>query len=270
MKELDALILGLVQGLTEYLPVSSSGHLAVGAELLGNKDAAENLAFTVLVHAATCLSSIVIFWKPILDILRDLLKFQWNANTRYTAMLLVADIPVIIAGLLFADQIDDLFAGNMSVIGAMWLLTATLLLLTTLVSKQEKPLTFLNTFLIGIGQTFAIMPGLSRAGTTIAVGLLLGVERAQVARFSFLMVIVPVLGKTVLDLKDVLSGDGGSFANLSLVPATIGFVAAFISGLFACWAMIRLVNKGKVHYFAFYCIAAGILALLIGNGVIQL
>jgi undecaprenyl-diphosphatase len=270
MNELDALVLGTVQGLTEYLPVSSSGHLAVGAELLGNKDAAENLAFTVLVHAATCLSSIIVFWKPILAIFRDLFKFEWNANTRYVAMLLVADIPVIIAGLLFADQIDALFAGNMTVIGVMWLLTATLLLLTTLVPKQEKPLTFLNTFLIGIGQTLAIMPGLSRAGTTIATGLLLGVDRTQVARFSFLMVIVPVLGKTLLDLKDVLSGEGGSFASLSLVPSSIGFTAAFVSGLFACWAMVHLVNRGKVHYFAFYCIGAGILALLFGTGLIQL
>lgn len=269
MKETDALLLGLVQGLTEYLPVSSSGHLAVGAELLGNKDAAENLAFTVLVHAATCLSSIIVLWSVIVSIFRDLFKFQWNQGTRYTAMLLLADLPVIIVGLLFADQIDELFAGNMSVIGAMWLLTAALLLLTTLVPKQEKPLTFLNTFLIGISQTIAIMPGLSRAGTTIATGLLLGIRREEVARFSFLMVIVPVLGKTVLDLKDVLTGDGGSFASLSLGPALIGFMAAFVSGLFACWAMLRLVNRGSVHYFAFYCIAIGIFALLYGTGVIQ-
>jgi undecaprenyl-diphosphatase len=234
MNEIEALLLGLIQGLTEYLPVSSSGHLAVSAQAMGSTDAAENLAFTVLVHAATCLSSIVIFRKDILSIFADLLKFKWNEGTRYAAMIVVADIPVIMAGLLFSDQIDDLFANNLTFIGCMWLLTATLLLLTLKFVGTMRKLGFGNTFIVGIGQTFAIMPGLSRSGTTIATGLMLGMDRAQVAKFSFLMVIPPVLGKTALDLKDVLTGEGGSFASLSALPSTIGFIAAFVSGLLAC------------------------------------
>lgn len=270
MNELEALVLGLVQGLTEYLPVSSSGHLALGAELVGAEDAEENMAFTVLVHAATCLSSIIIFWRPILAILRDLLQFKWNEGTRYSAMMLLADLPVIIAGLLVADKIDDFFAGNMTVIGSMWLLTALLLFLTTLVPSHGRDLTFKNTFVVGLAQMIAIMPGLSRSGTTIATGLLLGIDREKVARFSFLMVIIPVLGKTALDAKDALSGEGGGFDNLTFMPALIGFVAAFASGLLACKVMMGIVQKGKAHYFAIYCILVGIFAILMGTGVVQI
>jgi undecaprenyl-diphosphatase len=268
MNTIESAILGVVQGLTEYLPVSSSGHLAVGAEMMGSTNAEENLAFTVLVHAATCLSSVIVFRKEIQAIFADLFKFKWNEGTRYAAMIVVADIPVIIAGLLLADQIDDLFANNLVFIGCMWLLTATLLLLTIRAVGTKKHLSFLNTFIVGIGQTFAILPGLSRAGTTIATGLLVGIDRAHIARFSFLMVIPPVLGKTILDTKDALEGQG-AFTNLDFVPALTGFLAAFISGWLACRVMLNVVQKGKVHYFAFYCMAAGILAILVGSQIIS-
>lgn len=258
MNWLDALLLGLVQGLTEFLPVSSSGHLELGRVLL-NIDTGQNLEFTVVVHGATVLSIIVVFFSDIRKIFIDSLKFQWNESVRYLAKILVSMIPVGLVGLFLRDRVASMFTGNILLVGSMLIVTAMLLVAASLARKGDRNIPFLHALVIGIAQALAVVPGISRSGATIATGLLLGNKRAEVTRFSFLMVLLPIIAVNAMDL---LSGDasGGGHAG-ALVLAT-GFVAAFVSGLIACRWMLSIVRKGKLVYFGIYCFIAGAVAVL--------
>lgn len=254
MSYLEALILGLIQGLTEFLPVSSSGHLELGKTILG-VEAKENLTFTVVVHGATVLSTIVIFWKEIVRLITGLFQFKWNFETKYIAMIAVSMIPVGIVGVFFKDEVETLFSGNILLVGSMLIVTGLLLSFTYFAKVNNKDISFKDAFIIGIAQAFAVIPGISRSGSTIATGILLGDKKEEVARFSFLMVLVPIIGA---NLKDVLDGSfsssGSSISGMALV---IGFTAAFISGLLACKWMIELVKRQKLIYFAVYCFIVG-------------
>lgn len=250
------MILGIVQGLTEFLPVSSSGHLMIGRELLG-LDAPENLAFEVAVHAATVAATIVVFRKKILALLCGLFKFKYNEQTDYIAKICVSMIPVFIVGVFFKDQVEAAF-GSIVVVGIALLVTAVLLFFSDRAKGSGEKISFWQAAIIGLGQAVAVIPGLSRSGTTISTGLLCGVRRESVAEFSFLMVIVPVLGEAFLDIV------GGDFAAVSIgaAPLVLGFVSAFLTGLFACRAMVSLVKKAGLRWFALYCAVAGALVLI--------
>lgn len=257
MDWLQALILGLVQGLTEFLPVSSSGHLEIGKALLG-VDPDNSLIFTIAVHGATVLSTLVVFRKDILNLLSGLFKFQWNESTRYVFMILLSMVPAGLIGLLFKDQIESLFNENLLLVGGSLVLTAILLFLTLKVKTHDREVTFGRAFIIGIAQAIAILPGLSRSGATISTGLFLKIDREKVAKFSFLMVILPVLGECFLDMIH------GNFTQgkVEKIPLLVGFVAAFFTGLLACKWMIGIVKKGKLSWFAIYCLILGIGAII--------
>lgn len=253
---LEALILGIIQGLTEYLPVSSSGHLTIGSALFGI-EGEENLAFTIVVHVATVFSTLVILWKEIAWIFKGLFKFQMNAETRYALNILVSMIPIGIVGVFFKDTVEAIFGSGLLIVGCMLLLTASLLTFSYYAKpRQKENISIRDAFIIGLSQACAVMPGLSRSGTTIASGLLLGNNKAKMAQFSFLMVIPPILGEALLDVVKMMKGENiaGDIPMLSLV---IGFLAAFISGCIACKWMINIVKKGKLIYFAIYCAIAG-------------
>ena len=301
MDWLQAIILGVVQGLTEFLPVSSSGHLAIFKELLG-VEAAEDLMFEVTVHAATVLATIVVFWKPIVQLFAGLFKFKYNDETDYIAKICLSMIPVLIVGVFFKDAVEAAF-NSLLVVGIALLVTALLLTLSdclagkkisrlrtscsarndnnetpasvtstddlasSVISTEAEPsgeisprngISFWQAFVVGIGQALAVIPGLSRSGTTISTGLLCGVKREAMAQFSFLMVLVPILGEMFLDVV------GGDFAasSVGVLPLLIGFLAAFASGLFACKVMIALVRKAKLKWFGLYCAVVGLLVLI--------
>ncbi len=260
MNEIQALILGLLQGLTEFLPVSSSGHLEIGHALLGIKTES-NLLFAVVVHVATVLSTLIVFRKDIIMLLTDLLAFQWNESTRYIFKLLFSSIPVVILGLFFAEEIEKFFTGNLVLVGSMLLVTAILLTFAAFVKKGGEEITWGKSFIIGLAQAFAVMPGISRSGATIAAGLLLKTKKEEVARFSFLMVLIPILGAAFLD---IMGGDFSEALSVGALPLAIGFVAAFVSGLLACSWMIRIVKQGKLIYFAIYCFIIGLIAIFAG------
>lgn len=255
---LESILLGIIQGLTEFLPVSSSGHIELGKAVLG-VEPGENLRFTVIVHAATVLSTLVVFRKDITLILKGMLKFEWNADWQFAVKIAISMIPVTILGLFFADQIESFFDGKIAFVGFMLLFTGGLLLVTTFVKHGKKDVGFHHSILIGIAQAIAVLPGISRSGSTIATGLILGIDRPKVARFSFLMVIPPILGKTALDLRDLISE--GAAGDPQVASLSFGFVAAFITGLVACKIMIDIVNRGKIQYFAYYCFAVGLIAI---------
>ncbi|MFC2152583.1 undecaprenyl-diphosphate phosphatase [Bacteroidota bacterium] len=254
----EALILGLVQGLTEFLPVSSSGHLELGKHILG-VEYSENLTFTVVVHGATVLSTIIVFWKTIVELFKDLFKFQWNESTKYIFKILVSMIPVVIIGLLFKDQIEGLFTGNILFVGFMLLVTAGLLAFTYYAKERQNDISFRSSFIIGVAQALAVIPGISRSGATIATGLYLGNKKESVAKFSFLMVLLPIIAANVKDLMDFKISAQNT---VSLTPLIIGFLAAFISGLFACKWMLKIVKRGKLIYFAIYCFIVGSIAII--------
>lgn len=261
MSWLEALVLGLIQGLTEYLPVSSSGHLAIGGALFGI-EGEENLAFTIVVHVATVCSTLVILWKEIDWIFRGLFKFQMNAETRYVINILISMIPIGIVGVFFKDYVEEIFGSGLMIVGCMLLLTAALLAFSYYYKpRQKENITMKDAFIIGIAQACAVMPGLSRSGSTIATGLLLGDNKAKLAQFSFLMVIPPILGEALLDAMKMMKGESiaGDIPALSLV---IGFLAAFVSGCIACKWMINVVKKGKLIYFAIYCAIAGLAVII--------
>ena len=270
MSEIQALILGLVQGLTEYLPVSSSGHLEIGKMLLGPEAEAGGLTFSIVVHVATVLSTLVILWKEIVWILKGLFKFEWNEEAKYTLNILISMIPVGIVGLCFKEQVETLFSSN-TVVGVCLLVTAALLTLTHYAKpRQREKISPLHAFIIGLAQAAAVLPGLSRSGSTIATGLLLGNSKQTLAQFSFLMVIPPILGEALLDFKDIFFPSAEQLAASGAEAATpvsallVGFAAAFVSGCFACKWMISLVKKCKLIYFGIYCALAGLLVLILG------
>lgn len=260
MSWIEALILGLLQGLTEFLPVSSSGHLELGKVLL-DIEAMENLTFSIIVHAATVLSIIVVFFKEIRELTKGVLKFEWNESTIYSAKIVVSMIPVGIVGVFFMSEVESLYNGNLVLVGSMLLVTASLLLLTYLAKSKEKDVTYSDAFIIGLAQAFAVLPGISRSGATIATGLMLGVRKESVTRFSFLMVLIPIIGASVID---ILRTTGPNEITVGFVPLLIGFIAAFLSGLFACSTMLKIVRKGKLIYFAIYCIIVATITIVLG------
>ena len=262
MDWIEALILGLVQGLTEYLPVSSSGHLAIGSYIFGI-EGEENLAFTVAVHVATVLSTLVILWKEIDWIFRGLFKCEMNAETKYVLNIVVSMIPVGIVGVFFKDYVEEVFGSGLVIVGCMLLLTAALLTFSYIAKPRKKEkISLRDAFIIGLAQACAVMPGLSRSGSTIATGLLLGNKKESLAQFSFLMVIPPILGEALLDAVKGLKGEE-AFGGIDMMPLAIGFIAAFVSGCIACKWMINIVKKGKLIYFGIYCAIAGVLTLIL-------
>lgn len=268
MNWIESLLLGLLQGLTEYLPISSSGHLAIASSLFGI-DGEQNLAFTVIVHIATVLSTLVILWKEIVWIFKDLFTRQsWksysglNEGTRYAINIIISMIPVGIVGLFFKDRIEEIFGAGTTVVGYCLLVTAALLAFSYFAKpRQKENISGLHAFVIGIAQAIAVLPGLSRSGSTIATGLLLGNKKENLAQFSFLMVIPPILGEALLDVKDLVESAAGN-ADTGIGVLAIGFLAAFVSGCLACKWMISIVRKGKLIWFGVYCAAAGLLTLL--------
>ncbi len=257
MSTIQALLLGLVQGLTEFLPVSSSGHLEIGHVILG-VETDNNLLFAVTVHVATVLSTLVVFRRDILALLTDLFAFKWNESTQYISKLLLSAVPVLIIGLFFVDHIEQFFTGNLLLVGSMLLVTAGLLTFAHFVKKGNSEITRGKALIIGIAQAVAVIPGISRSGATIATGLITGAKKDEIARFSFLMVLIPILGAAFLD---VVGGDFTKAASIETIPLLTGFLAAFLSGLLACSLMIKIVKRGKLIYFAIYCVIIGFFAI---------
>jgi undecaprenyl-diphosphatase len=258
MTGIQAFLLGLLQGLTEFIPVSSSGHLELGNHLFHNTSG-DNLIFTITVHAATVLSTLVVFRKEILGLLVNGLTFKHNEETVYISKLLLSAIPVAILGLYFRDEVENLFTGNLTVVGTCLLITATLLIFAHYYrGKQKHPIRWIDSVVIGVAQAVAVLPGLSRSGATISTGILLGNDRKEVARFSFLMVMLPVTGAVALDLMTLKKH---SEIIIGILPLSIGFITAFFSGWLACKWMIGIVSRGKLIYFAIYCIIVGLIAI---------
>ena len=254
----EALVLGLIQGLTEYLPVSSSGHLAIGQELFGMNDGADNLTFTVAVHVATVLSTLVILWSEIDWIMKGLFKCKLNEETKYVINIIISMIPVAIVGLLFKDKVEAVFGSGLLVVGCCLLVTAMLLTFSYYAKpRQREHISWWNALVIGIAQAVAVLPGVSRSGSTIATGLLLGNKKEKLAQFSFLMVIPPILGEAMLDVMKAVKGEA-VLGGIETLPLCIGFLAAFVSGCFACKWMINIVKKGKLIYFGVYCAIVGV------------
>lgn len=258
MDILDSIILGIIQGLTEFLPVSSSGHLELGKAILGdNSVPEESLLFTVVLHFATALSTLVIFRKDIIDILKGLFKPGINEDQRFAGKIILSMIPAVLVGLFFEKQLEQLFGSNIMLVGCMLLVTAALLFLADKAKNTNKKVGFKDALIIGISQAIAMLPGISRSGATISTSVLLGNDKTKAARFSFLMVVPLIFGKIA---KDILGGEL-SFESQNITALGAGFVAAFISGLFACTWMIALVKKSKLSYFAIYCVVVGVIAI---------
>lgn len=261
MDWLQALVLGIIQGLTEYLPVSSSGHLAIGSYLFGI-DGEGNLAFTVLVHVATVMSTFVVLWKEIDWILKGLFKFKMNDETKYFLNIVVSMIPIGIVGVFFKDTVEEIFGSGLLIVGCCLLLTAVLLTFSYYAKpRQRENISMKDAFIIGLAQACAVLPGLSRSGSTIATGLLLGNKKEKLAQFSFLMVIPPILGEALLDVLKAAKGEE-AFGDISVLPLVVGFIAAFVSGCLACKWMINIVKKGKLIYFGIYCAIAGAVTIV--------
>lgn len=259
MSVVEAIILGIIQGLTEFLPVSSSGHLELAKAILGDTSVPEeSLLMTVVLHAATAFSTIVIFRKEIAEILAGLFRFKNNEQFQYSLKIILSMIPAAAAGVLFEEQIDQLFGGQVLLVGCMLLVTGGLLFLADRAKSTLKAVNFKNALIVGIAQAIAILPGISRSGATISTSVLLGIDRERAARFSFLMVVPLILGKMA---KDILSGDLAS-AETGTTLLLAGFVAAFLSGLVACKWMIALVKRSQLKYFSVYCFIVGIVAII--------
>lgn len=272
MDWLQALILGVVQGLTEYLPVSSSGHLTIGSQLFG-VDGEANLAFNIAVHVATVLSTCCILWKDIVWIFKDLFQFKWNEGTRYTVNILVSMIPIAIVGVFFKDKVElifntetseKIFGNPLFLVGCFLMVTAALLVFSNFARERRRDrISPWHAFVIGISQAIAVLPGLSRSGSTIATGLLLGNKKERMAQFSFLMVIPPILGEALLDAKDLFSGEAASAGTQAIgtFPLLVGFMAAFVVGCLACKWMLNIVKKGDLIWFAIYCAMVSLLVI---------
>ena len=259
MSIIEAIILGIIQGLTEFLPVSSSGHLELAKIILGDKSLPEeSMLMTVILHGATALSTIVVFRKDILELLKGLFQFKNNEEFKFSLNIVLSMIPAAIIGLLFNDEIEAFFGGQVLLVGTMLIITALLLFFADKAKHTDKKVGIGHALIIGIAQAIAILPGISRSGATISTSVMLGIDREKSARFSFLMVVPLILGKMA---KDILDGAfdtmSGSFLNYG-----VGFVAAFITGIIACTWMIKLVKKSKLKYFSYYCLVVGLIAIV--------
>ena len=262
MDIVDAIILGIIQGLTEFLPVSSSGHLEIGREVL-NADllATENLLFTIILHFATALSTIIIFKEDIMELLKGTISNSFNSNHKYLLKIVVSMIPAVLIGLFFEKEIELFFTGNISLVGSMLIITGILLLLTKMSKETKRDISYLHSLIIGISQAFAMIPGISRSGATICTSLLLGNKKNETAKFSFLMVIPLIFGKII---KDLLSSNV-IFNNIDYTLYIFGFLSAFITGLFACKLMLKVVKNNSFIIFSGYCIIVGVLSIIISS-----
>lgn len=266
MSFFESIILGIIQGLTEFLPVSSSGHLELGKAILGIELKEDPVLFSAVVHAATALSTVVVYRKDILQIIMDLFKFEWNDSTKFAAYILVSMIPAGLVYVFLGDYMDELFSGKIMLVGCMLLVTAGLLFASSRIVSKPGDNSFGKAFIVGISQAVALLPGVSRSGSTISTALMLGISREKAARFSFLMVIPVILGGTLLELKGYFEQDlTNHVVEVTNEVLVAGFLAAFIAGLAACTWMIRIVKKAKLDYFAIYCLIVGLIA--IGYGV---
>lgn len=262
MSWFEALVLGIIQGLTEYLPVSSSGHLVIGQALFGMSDGGDNLMFTVAVHVATVLSTVVVLWSEIDWLVRGLFKCELNAETKYALNIVVSMIPVGIVGLFFKEQVEEIFGSGLLVVGCCLLVTAALLTFSYYAKpRQKEHISWKDALVIGLAQAVAVLPGVSRSGSTIATGLLLGNKKEKLAQFSFLMVIPPILGEALLDVLKMVKGED-VMGGIDALPLAIGFVAAFVSGCLACKWMLNIVKRGKLLYFGIYCAIVGIITII--------
>ena len=277
MDWINALIMGIVQGLAEYLPISSSGHLEICRDLLNlDLSGAESLEFDVMLHVATVLSTIVVLWREFVPLCTSFFTFKGDRNFYYVIKILVSCIPVAVVGLFFKETIEGFFGGGLGVVGICLCVTALLLTFsyffrtrnverhTNINSYRGREITMLDAFIIGCAQAVAVLPGLSRSGTTIATGILLGDRREQVAQFSFLMVIIPILGEALLDVKDMLSGEAAMGNSIDWLPLIVGFLASFVVGCIACKWMLEIVKKGKLVWFAVYCLIVGVICIVTG------
>jgi len=255
---LEAILLGIIQGLTEFLPVSSSGHIELGKYLFGI-ELKNDLMFSLLLHLATVLSTIIVFRKDIIIIIKELFQFSLNNSTRFVFYIVISMLPVLVVGIFFKDAVEAFYNGNIALVGAMLIVTGLLLLASEKIKAKTIKLNSTNAFVIGIAQAIAVLPGISRSGATIATGLISGVERNAIARFSFLMVIPPIIGASLLDLGDMNSSQ---YSTKNILNMMAGFIAAFITGLFACQLMIKLVKNSKLIYFAIYCFLVGSICLI--------
>ena len=256
MDLLESIILGIIQGLTEFLPVSSSGHLELAKVILGQDLGEQGLLMTITLHAATALSTLVIFRKDVTEILRGLFQFKMNEKTLFSLKIILSMVPAAFIGLMYNDMIESLFNGNLLLVGSMLIITGILLFMADRATNTDKSVSFSNAFIIGIAQAIAILPGISRSGATISASVLLGVDRGKAARFSFLMVVPLILGKMA---KDVMGGEFSSEA-VDMASLGAGFIAAFVTGMFACTWMIALVKRSKLSWFAIYCVIVGVIA----------
>ena len=263
MSWLEAFILGLLQGLTEFLPVSSSGHLELGGALFGLEDPHDFFTFNIIVHGATFLSVVVVFWRDIHSLIVNFFRFKWNAEMKFALLLVVSAVPTGIIGLLFEEQIENIFEGRVVFVGFMLLVTATLLFLTRFTPKNNKEVTLKIALIIGVAQTLAILPGISRSGATISTALFFGIERGKAIRFSFLMVLIPIFGANFLKILRMSDSAGG--ATMDATAMIIGAVSAFIAGVIACRWMLQIVRKGNISYFSIYCVIIGLTAIIAGS-----
>ena len=259
MSFLEAIVLGIIQGLTEFLPVSSSGHLELVKKILGaHSIPEESMTFTVVLHFATALSTLVIFRKEVLEIFKGLFQFRWNYETKFSLSIVISMIPAAFVGYYFEKELSVLFDDQTLLVGLMLFVTALLLLLADKAKDTKKNVSFVHAALIGVSQAIAILPGISRSGATISTSVLLGIDRTKAARFSFLMVVPLIVGKMLKDVTD----DTFQFSSSELLPLIVGFFAAFISGLLACKWMIALVKRSKLTSFAIYCASIGLIAVI--------
>lgn len=258
-KLIEAIVLGIVQGLTEFLPVSSSGHLELAKTMLGNQDlAAQSMLMTVVLHFATAMSTVVIFRKEVIDILKGLFRFRANEQTAYSLKIIVSMIPAALVGLFFDDIIESFFDGRILLVGCMLLVTGLILFIANRSRYTRKSVGFRDAIVIGLSQAIAILPGISRSGATISTAVILGIDREKAARFSFLMVVPLIFGKMA---KDLMSNDFSMIEQEQTFALLAGFVVAFLTGLFACTAMIAVVKRSKLTYFSLYCFVVGLIAI---------